>query len=44
MSKDELVAKVHKDMYCIIEFMAMSHDKLGNGYQAFTYVIKKTNN
>lgn len=24
--------------------MAMSHDKLGNGYQAFFYVIKKTNN
>ena len=44
MSKDELIAKVHKEMHCIIEFMAMSHDKLGNGYQAFTYVIKKTNN
>jgi len=23
--------------------MAISHDKLGNGYQAFFYVMKKTN-
>ena len=43
MTKDELILKVHKDMQCILEFMALSHDKLGNGCAAFQYVIKKTN-
>ena len=35
MTKDELILKVHKDMQCILEFLALSHDKLGNGYAAF---------
>ena len=43
MTKDQLIAKVHKEMQSVLEFMAMSHDKLGNGYAAFVYVAKKMN-
>lgn len=44
MTKEQLMAKVHKDMQNILEFVAVGHDKLGNGYQAFAYVIKKQSN
>ena len=30
-------------MQNVLEFMAVNHDKLGNGFAAFVYVIKKTN-
>lgn len=43
MTVDQLIAKVHKEMQCVMEFMAQSHDKLGNGFAAYVYVIKKTN-
>lgn len=43
MSTDQLMAKVHKDMVNIMEFMAAHHDKLGNGFSAIAYVMKKMN-
>ena len=43
MSKEQLIAKVHKDMQSVLEFLAVSHDKLGNGFAAYHYVMKKTN-
>ena len=43
LSIDQLIAKVHKEMQCVMEFLAASHDKLGNGFSAFAYVIKRTN-
>ena len=41
MTKEQLIAKVHKEMYCVLEFLGANHDKLGNGFAAYSYVIKK---
>ena len=42
MTKEQLLLKVHKEMYCCLEFMGGNHDKLGNGFAAFAYIFKKT--
>lgn len=41
MTKDQLIAKVHKESTCMMEFLANIHDKLGNGFAAYLYVMKK---
>ena len=33
---------VHKDLQSVMETFAGSHDKLGNGYMAFTHIYKRT--
>ena len=42
MSVDQLIAAVHKEIYSVMENFAANHDKLGNGYSAYTYILKRT--
>lgn len=42
MTKEQLLHKVHTQMYCCLEFIGNSHDKLGNGFPSLAYIFKKT--
>ena len=42
LSTEQLVQKVHKDMYCAFEFMGGNLDKVGNGFAAFFWIVKRT--
>ena len=37
------MAKVRKEMQCVMDYIAQIHDKLGNGYGGYSYVFKKIN-
>jgi len=41
MTKEQLMAKVRKEAQSVMEFLANSHDRLGNGFAAYLYVMKK---
>ena len=43
MTTEQLIAKVHKDNSDVFEFLAQIHDKLGNGFTAYLFVMKRMN-
>ena len=43
LSKEQLIGKMRKEMQCVMDYIAQTHDKLGNGFSAYLYTFKRIN-
>ena len=44
LSMDQLMMRVHKEQRQVMDILGQQLDKVGNGYTAMSFVMKKLNN